>query len=140
VVESPVSYETFPLAPAEGELKESAKKMRDMMVAQPPGSTPKRLVWIVHGMGQQVPYETLEQMAEGLIGALERSSPAVRIEPMFREVRVGDTVLQRVDLTLPRPGAAPQEVHLYECYWAPMTGGAVQLRDVVSFGMAAGVV
>lgn len=140
VVESPVSYESFPLAAAEGELHESAKKMREMMAAQPPGSMPKRAVWIVHGMGQQVPFETLEQLAEGLIRAAEgstreaeRSSPGGRIKPMFREVRVGDTVLQRVELTFPRPAADPQEVHLYECYWAPMTEGAVQLRDVVSF-------
>ncbi len=127
-VESPVSYESFPLAPAEGELKESAKKMREMMAVRPPGATNKRAVWIVHGMGQQVPFETLEQLAEGLIRAAE-----VRSKPMFREVRVGNTVLQRVELTLPRPNADPQEVHLYECYWAPMTEGAVQLRDVVSF-------
>src|SRR5260221_7225260 len=127
-VESPVSYESYPLAPAEGELKESAKKMREMMAVRPPGATNKRAVWIVHGMGQQVPFETLEQLAEGLIRAAE-----VRSKPMFREVRVGNTVLQRVELTLPRPNADPQEVHLYECYWAPMTEGAVQLRDVVSF-------
>ena len=133
VVESPVTYESFPLAPVEGELKESAKKMRDMMVVRPPGATPKRAVWIVHGMGQQVPYETLEQLAEGLIRAAEHSTPGVRIQPMFREVRVGDTVLQRVELTIPRRVADPQEVHLYECYWAPMTEGAVQLRDVVGF-------
>jgi hypothetical protein len=133
VVESPVSYESFPLAPTEGELKESAQKLRDMMAVRPPGATPKRAVWIVHGMGQQVPYETLEQLAEGLIRAAERSSPGARIKPMFREVRVGNTVLQRVELAFPRPSADLQEVHLYEFYWAPMTEGAVQLRDVVSF-------
>ena len=133
VVEKPFSYESFPLAPAEGELKESAKKMRDTMAAQPPGATKKRAVWIVHGMGQQVPYETLEQLAEGLIREAEQSSPGVQIKPLFREVRVGETVLQRVELTFPRAGADPQEVHLYECYWAPMTEGAVQLRDVVRF-------
>ena len=48
-------------------------------------------------------------------------------------MQVGNTVLQRVELLLPRPGADPREVHLYECYWAPKTEGAVQLRDVVSF-------
>ena len=69
-MESPVSYESFPLAPAEGELKESAKKMRDMMAVRPPGATKKRAVWIVHGMGQQMPFETLEQPhgAESAIG------------------------------------------------------------------------
>ena len=134
VVEQPFSYESFPLAPAEGELKESAKEMRARMAVQPPGATKKRAVWIVHGMGQQIPYETLEQLAEGLIREAEHTRPGLQIKPLFREVRVGDTVLQRVELTLPRNADAdPQEVHLYECYWAPMTEGAVQLRDVVSF-------
>jgi hypothetical protein len=133
VVENPISYESFPLAPAEGELRDAAQKLRETMRLRPPGSTAKRAIWIVHGMGQQVPYETLEQLAEGLIRAAARSSPGIRIEPRFREVQVGNTVLQRVELLLPRPGADPREVHLYECYWAPKTEGAVQLRDVVSF-------
>jgi hypothetical protein len=132
-VESPLSYESFPLAPAEGELRASTQKLREMMSTQPPGTTLKRAVWIVHGMGQQIPYETLEQLAEGLIRAAQHSSPGLEIRPLFREVRVGDTVLQRVELTLPRPEKTPQEVHLYECYWAPITEGEVKLRDVVGF-------
>lgn len=133
-VESPVSYESFPLAPAAGEITEAAQTLRARMAASPPGTTRKRAVWIVHGMGQQVPFETLEQLAEGLINAAERSSPSLPVAPpKFREVRVGSTVLQRVELALPRPGADPQEVHLYECYWAPKTEGAVKLTDVISF-------
>jgi len=133
-VESPVSYESFPLAPAAGEITEAAQTLRARMAARPPGTTRKRAVWVVHGMGQQVPFETLEQLAEGLINAAERSSPSLPVAPpKFREVRVGSTVLQRVELALPRPGADPQEVHLYECYWAPKTEGAVKLTDVISF-------
>jgi len=51
-VESPVSYESFPLAPAAGELTDAAHKLRAKMAARPPGATRKRAVWIVHGMGQ----------------------------------------------------------------------------------------
>lgn len=133
-VESPLSYESFPLAPAAGELADAAQKLRATIAVRPPGTTKKRAVWIVHGMGQQVPFETLEQLAEGLISAAEHSNPpASAPPPKFREVRVGNTVLQRVELALPRPGTDLQEVHLYECYWAPKTEGAVKLSDVVSF-------
>jgi hypothetical protein len=129
-----LSYESFPLAPAAGELEEAAQKLRATIAVRPPGTTKKRAVWIVHGMGQQVPFETLEQLAEGLISAAEHSNPPASVPPpKFREVRVGNTVLQRVELALPRPGTDPQEVHLYECYWAPKTEGAVKLADVVSF-------
>ena len=133
-VESPVSYESFPLAPAAGEITDAAQKMRARMAVRAPGTTKKRAVWIVHGMGQQVPFETLEQLAEGLISAAAHSSPPLPVPPpKFREVRVNNTVLQRVELALPRPGADPQEVHLYECYWAPKTEGEVKLADVISF-------
>ncbi|MGH9501922.1 MAG: hypothetical protein ACRD20_03635 [Terriglobales bacterium] len=133
-VESPVSYESFPLAPAEGELKDAAQALRRTMAVRPPGATAKRAVWIVHGMGQQVPFETLEQLAEGLISAAEQSTPGVPVPaPKFREVRVAGTVLQRVELSLPGPDAGTREVHLYECYWAPKTEGAVKLTDVVGF-------
>ena len=129
-----MSYESFPLAPAAGEITDAAQKMRAKMAVRPPGTTRKRAVWIVHGMGQQVPFETLEQLAEGLISAAAHSTPPLPVPPpKFREVRVGATVLQRVELALPRPGADPQEVHLYECYWAPKTEGAVKLADVISF-------
>lgn len=133
-IETPVSYESFPLAPAGGEITDAALKMRAKMAIRRPGATRKRAVWIVHGMGQQVPFETLEQLAEGLISAAAHSSPPLPVPPpKFREVRVGATVLQRVELALPRRGADPQEVHLYECYWAPKTEGAVRLADVISF-------
>ena len=50
-VESPLSYESFPLAPAAGELEEAAQKLRATIAVRPPGTTKKRAVWIVHGMG-----------------------------------------------------------------------------------------
>jgi hypothetical protein len=133
-VEPSFSYESFPLTPAGGELEDVAQKLRTTMSVQRPGVTDKRAVWIVHGMGQQVPYETLEQLANGLIDAAEDSVPGAPVgPPKFREVRVGKTVLQRVEVLLPRPKGDPQEVHLYECYWAPKTEGAVKLTDVISF-------
>jgi hypothetical protein len=134
VVEPSYSYESFPLTPAEKELDDAAQKLRTEMPMKPPGVTDKRAVWIVHGMGQQVPYETLDQLANGLIAAAEDANPGVRVDPpKFREVRVGKTVLQRVEVLLPRPEADPHDVHLYECYWAPKTEGAVKLTDVISF-------
>ena len=76
-VEIPVSYESFPLTPAVGEITDAAQKMRARMAVRTPGTTKKRAVWIVHGMGQLVPFETLEQLAEGLTSAAAHSSPPV---------------------------------------------------------------
>lgn len=51
----------------------------------------------------------------------------------FREVQVGKTVLQRVELTFAFGDGTQREVDLYECYWAPKTEGAVKLRNVIDF-------
>ena len=125
------TYERYPMARPETAPQEVLAKHREML-AKPPGTTPKRAIWIAHGMGQQVPFETLEQLAEGVTSTAQTKKIKVSA-PTFRQVLIGDTRLQRVELTF-QPDAAPaREVHLYECYWAPKTEGAVALKDVIGF-------
>lgn len=96
-----------------------------------------KAVWVIHGMGQQMPFETLDQLANGLMDACERDGHS-RPVALVREAKLGDQILQRVEFSLP-PHTTPDgkkietEVHLYEAYWAPVTEGVVKLRDVTSF-------
>jgi hypothetical protein len=97
----------------------------------------KRAVWVVHGMGQQIPFETLDSLANGILDVLP--NPA-QIKPRLRTVKIADQVLQRVELDVDginQDGAGQPlkryELHLYETYWAPKTEGVAQLTDVVSF-------
>jgi hypothetical protein len=103
----------------------------------------KRAVWIVHGMGQQIPFETLDSLANGLLDVLP--NPA-QVTPRLRTVKIADQVLQRVELdvdgvTKDNAGQPLKyyELHLYETYWAPKTEGVAQLTDVVSFLWDGGV-
>lgn len=96
----------------------------------------KRAVWVVHGMGQQIPFETLDMLANGVIEAL----PDQQIKPRLRTVKIAGQVLQRVELDIDSekkdPAGKPlkqYELHLYETYWAPKTEGVAKLTDVVSF-------
>jgi hypothetical protein len=96
----------------------------------------KRAVWVVHGMGQQIPFETLDSLANGLIDVL----PNQQIKPRLRTVQIADQVLQRVELDVDgvqKDGAGKPlkkyELHLYETYWAPKTEGVANLTDVASF-------
>jgi len=95
----------------------------------------KRAVWVVHGMGQQIPFETLDNLANGLLDVL----PNQQVKPRFRTVKIADQVLQRVELDIDgsekdKAGNLKQyELHLYETYWAPKTEGVARLQDVVSF-------
>jgi hypothetical protein len=95
-----------------------------------------RAIWITHGMGQQIPFETVDGLARGVLSVAQPAG----VEPRLRTVKIGDQVLQRVELdvdgTEQDANGQPKrhyELHLYECYWAPKTEGVAKLSDTVSF-------
>jgi hypothetical protein len=102
--------------------------------AVPAGEAPqkKRAVWIVHGMGQQVPFETVDGLAEGIMRVAQPVPGRDGFEPRVRTVQIGDQTVQRVELDVFADGRCI-ELHLYEAYWAPVTEGKVNLSEVVSF-------
>ena len=84
-------------------------------------------VLVVHGVGQQTKFETLDMLVRGLVrGARSEVAGA----PRARLVSLAGEPLHRVEITLQTEGGA-REVHLYEAYWAPLTEGRVKLRDVI---------
>lgn len=91
-------------------------------------------VLICHGMGQQVPFATLDCVAKALLDAAPRPSPEVQVQ----FIKFGDDWLPRAALTLRDAAGTRRTVHLYEAYWAPLTEGRVTALDVVKFLLAAG--
>jgi len=96
-----------------------------------------RAVWIVHGMGEQIPFETVSSLAYGLLQSFQDKARAAGramapLVPRLRTVKIGDEVLQRVELDVQGDQGA-YELHLYESYWAPKTEGVAKIRDVVAF-------
>jgi hypothetical protein len=96
----------------------------------------KRAVWIVHGMGQQVPFETVDGLAEGIMRVAHPLPGATEFAPRVRTVQIGEQTIQRVELDICERGEC-FELHLYEAYWAPVTEGKVKLADVTSFLLSA---
>ena len=98
---------------------------------QPPASllptVPRYAAVVVHGVGQQTRLETLDVLAHGIARA---AGAVLDGPPVARQVAVGDTWLQRLELGL-RTDGGRRELHVYEAYWAPLTEGAVSLRDVI---------
>jgi hypothetical protein len=90
----------------------------------PPGPS---AVLVVHGMGQQTKFETLDLLVRGLVRAI---GLAPLDQPRARLVELAGERLHRVELRFQRDGRE-RELHLYEAYWAPLTEGRVTLRDVV---------
>lgn len=104
----------------------------------PPGSARPRpkasrlAVFVTHGMGQQVPFATLDD----LVTALRKVPVFAKTSPRAEVVLLGDQSLQRIALHLDELN---RDVHFYEGYWAPITEGVVTLRDVVRFLFGAGL-
>jgi hypothetical protein len=96
-------------------------------------------ILVIHGMGQQLPFETLDAVANGLNREDIRSHGAEPQSATVAHVQFGTQPLERVEMRLRCSGGAQRDVHIYEVYWAPFTEGAVTLRDVIQFLISAGV-
>jgi hypothetical protein len=83
-------------------------------------------------MGQQLPFETLDSLAEGIMRVAQPLPGKDDFEPRARTVQIGDQTIQRVELDVFAKNRQ-FELHLYEGYWAPVTEGKVNLTDVISF-------
>jgi hypothetical protein len=101
--------------------------------AAAPAELRPRAVFVAHGMGQQVPFETMDQVARGLCKEIERRGEKIE-ERAARTVRVGCETMQRLELDVrTAAGEKLRPIHLYEGYWAPLTEGVAGLRHALRF-------
>jgi hypothetical protein len=108
-------------------------------LASAPGTRRARIaVTVSHGMGEQVPFETLNAVAEAL-WARQADAAMDASNARVRYVAFGDDWLPRVELTLRAHDGGEFDVHLYEVYWAPLTEGKVTARDAIGFLLGAGL-
>jgi hypothetical protein len=104
---------------------------------QEPARREKVAVIVTHGMGQQVPFETLEGVADALRAAEQRAggqAPAVHT----RFVQLGEKLVPTAALALASPSGV-RETHLFEAYWAPLTEGKITTHETVTFLVGAGI-
>jgi len=89
-------------------------------------------------MGQQIPFRTLDEVAEGLLARDVRGREAAP-NPVARTLMVDGERVTRLELSVQLDrGGTTRDVHIYEGYWAPFTEGRVSLKDVVLFLFRAG--
>src|SRR5262245_7798353 len=119
----------------------------------PPASAPAEdasapvAVIVTHGMGQPVPFQTLEEVVHALREAESRAGrprPDVCVRRVELMVDKQLEPFNRAELWIgPEPGedlsGGPRgrEVHLYEVYWAPIPEGKVTGGDVIRFLLGA---
>lgn len=110
---------------------------KHQLAAQEQPARPQIAVFITHGMGQQVPFETIDSATEGLVQAAARKGcPVSSIRA--RTIQIDGIKTQRTEFDMRDVKGRDVEVHVYEGYWAPITEGNATLRDVMSFLYSAG--
>jgi len=94
---------------------------------------------VVHGMGQQVRFETLDGVAKSLLAGAGVEAPGRAAPLAVRFVEHDGQWFPRAELELPLPGGGARDVHLYEAYWAPLTEGRIRTLEVFDFLVASGL-
>ncbi len=132
-------------SPQPADTREATYAVRDVRDAEAVGAPAKAkervAVFVAHGMGQQIPFQTLDQVTEGLRRRDPRwdsDDPQSEPRPNVETVEVDGVPIERVVLELQDAAGKAHEVHVYEGYWAPLTEGKVTLRDVIVFLFGAG--
>jgi hypothetical protein len=113
---------------------------------QTPAQPERVAVIVTHGMGQQVPYETIEAVALAVARGAEQAKQAgaVASQPVIRNVRLGTAAaptepeLIRAEFAITDERSKKWDVHIYEAYWAPLTEGKVTAQEVIGFLFDAG--
>ena len=94
---------------------------------------------VTHGMGQQVPFETLGELAESLVQGMEDVQPVVNRVVLAKD----EEPVSRIEIYLAgEPGKPNIRLHIYEGYWAPLTEGKVTFLEASTFllgGAASGL-
>ena len=96
------------------------------------GAPPTRAaILVLHGIGEQSPYQTLDAFTRGLAGRIGIEAESVQHRITWR----GDWALSSVRMPLPeavgRSGATILD--LYEFYWAGYVQGRIRLRHVLAW-------
>ena len=98
---------------------------------------------VCHGMGQQVPFETIDGVARMLRKEIRRAAapplPEDRPTVTTRIVDVEGEKIGRAEISTAGSSGGTADVHIYETYWAPLTAGKATLGDVFGFLKDAGI-
>jgi hypothetical protein len=85
-------------------------------------------VLVFHGMGEQVRYETLGDLAKSLLRAV--NAPISTTVTMSRPA---ESFVARAEIGWRDDAGVDHEVHLYEAYWAPLTEGQITYVETLKF-------
>jgi hypothetical protein len=107
-------------------------------LAQATAAVPATAIIAWHGMGQQLPCQTVETVARGLAKAERHRTRGSEPAVTARLVELGTRPLWRAELDVTDDHGRPHRVHVYEAYWAAYTEGKITLAETVKVLLDAG--
>lgn len=88
---------------------------------------------VCHGMGKQVRFETLGQVAALILKYAKEQESCTDFENTVQLSQQSGSFLARAELAWKDQRGTQRNLHIYEAYWAPVTEGKVTYRDTVAF-------
>jgi hypothetical protein len=131
-----------------------AKVLKPTTIVEDVGNDERTAVIVCHGMGQQIRWQTLCELASSLTRAQvvkpgsDVAVRQIRFQSLAEHVPLGTPretgepfFLGRAEATLQLTGgnAPARDVHIYEAYWAPLTEGRISLAQTIKFLVTTGV-
>ena len=128
-----------------------------MQAAFTVGSLPKRTaVLVLHGIGAQKPYETLDQFARGLLGFFRPAQPSqrapipedelsdqptqqIRLRQYAANLNTGEKDWTQAFVRIRTPTHPDDSIDVYEYYWAPVITDRVSALQSLRFLIGAGL-
>ncbi len=95
------------------------------------GTTAHTAILVIHGIGEQNPYETLDSFARGLAKHFADSKPALRAERIRHEDWT--EVAVHVEFEGPVTPRGLKHLSVFEFYWAPFTEDKVSYWGVLGW-------
>ena len=100
-----------------------------------PGST---AVLVIHGIGEQNPYETLDSFARGIFSFLKSPSPnGPGLDPRLSPLKIAHKdwtqVGIRIEVTPAAGKTTTDTIDLFEYYWAPYTEDKLSARNTITW-------
>jgi hypothetical protein len=87
---------------------------------------------VCHGMGEQVRFETVGQIAASVLKEAAAQGCTVTQTGVNLSFQ-NESFLARAELNWTTPQGKPHSVHVYEAYWAPVTEGQVTYWETIKF-------
>lgn len=127
---APAPAPKAPAAPASAEVQRTPEVLRAMRLQAPPADTPEfgHALVVIHGIGQQQPFEPLDSFVNGLRASLREKRPP--IPDADRAVHMTFGRENAFDHGVRLAGA---DLDVYEVYWAPLTQRKASFVEIVKW-------